>query len=51
MILHPDGRVEGTPEEIVAYKRIISTQNAPNVVSSSVDNMPRYATQSPTNAK
>lgn len=24
MILHPDGRVEGTPEEVVAYKREIA---------------------------
>lgn len=24
MILHPDGRIEGTPLEIIAYKKLIS---------------------------
>lgn len=30
MILHPDGRIEGTPEEILKYKELISPASCPD---------------------
>lgn len=33
MILHPDGRVEGTPEEVAAYKRAVSENATTQLVT------------------
>lgn len=32
MILHPDGRLEGTPEEIAQYKAMTERQDPPRVI-------------------
>ena len=32
MILHPDGRLEGMPEEIARYKALTERQDPPRVV-------------------